>query len=1254
MILREFFKTKLVEGSNLSSKSPGWQGAQNVKADEIDLKVHNRAHLIDIFDKLLHNIDAAFQSTFKTALWPAQLLQAREFLAGSSLHFFNLERPNPNFDARQPESEQNPKMIGISDEEFKKYKPKVGDIDTQINKTLDPKVEQFLNSNIGKHFGNAKFLGYSRGNEQFNGLFLLDELPITVQIDFEFGRYDPVTNAPDEWYKFSHSSAWNDVKAGIKGVMHKYIYRALAKANPTTKYIAQLGGRGKNRAMQITGPETDANFSFAVSSGEGGGLRAKYKPYIDPATGQAKFINDIPVMEPVNPGDSEYVQNLAKQFQLFFGKVPESGDLNLQQSFLGTIELMKKYLAPEAHKNAFNEFLKIVFDPGAQMINAGDPERDRTIKFAAIDQMIENLGLGNLRNTAIQMSKDYEQDYKDVEAFKAANPGVAQPRSAMRKMQATKQPVAEAEVKAQLRKNMPHLRDLKPIDFLDLLDEIHDGNGSFKLQNIPLNVKIDGFGGRFGKDAEGKPFMATSNTPPRYKAGFVQYHQEKGTTDPEILGRAEKFDQLFNEMMNAIKLVDSKLGPDFLVNKQVTCEVLFLPFASETPEGKLKFVGIQYDKFPAGVELVLVPFRVVDASTGEDIPDADTVVSSLAELGGQGSVRFLSNSLVQKDGLDVTEIINPLDNIEELKQIVSDTAGKRDRASLQLRREVEEKLMPVKIALEKAIDADPNIIGKDILGQDYEGIVINSRLGPIKVTSQQQKDIITQKNAAKAAARTEQPRTENKTAVVAVGSFAGHKGHQQLFGLTIDKATSLGGDPYLFMGSRVGKDDPIPINDKIKTWKMLYPQYANNISAVTHEGGSLMQKIKHELINPLPGKPPRYDNVVIMTGEEDNPKENEEKEKWPSILMKAVNKFQGYEHVKSSIEFTSRGTGMSFTKLRNVLKTGDEQQAFAMWNDAFNGGQDGAKPLPAEWIKHLMDVTMAGMTEPRPKPAAKKPVQQPAPQPVQQPAAVVPAPTPAPVAERLSTALIRPRPLDETQRMSAAVKLSKAWDQQQRKSAASRERAKELLSPSNNSQKEKPPSELKKENAHEIEEGDDFRAVLTFDDGKKQTIRLFNPVNPVEQVLKYMIRRKDISTLRKLVSIDGIDVGHVISQILSKRNNGVAEEWSQKYKSSINCSHPKGFSQKAHCAGKKKHNEDMTTETVCPDCGMCEAHGNSKIYDKCWTGFRKVPGKKRGEEGSCKKIGENKHVPVSEDVENIMDNLINKIIMNEAIQNNKR
>ena len=32
----------------------------------------------------------------------------------------------------------------------------------------------------------------------------------------------------------------------------------------------------------------------------------------------------------------------------------------------------------------------------------------------------------------------------------------------------------------------------------------------------------------------------------------------------------------------------------------------------------------------------------------------------------------------------------------------------------------------------------------------------------------------------------------------------------------------------------------------------------------------------------------------------------------------------------------------------------------------------------------------------------------------------------------------------------------------------------------------------------------------------------------------------------------------------------ITEKWSQKYKSSINCNNPKGFSQRAHCQGRKK------------------------------------------------------------------------------------
>ena len=43
-----------------------------------------------------------------------------------------------------------------------------------------------------------------------------------------------------------------------------------------------------------------------------------------------------------------------------------------------------------------------------------------------------------------------------------------------------------------------------------------------------------------------------------------------------------------------------------------------------------------------------------------------------------------------------------------------------------------------------------------------------------------------------------------------------------------------------------------------------------------------------------------------------------------------------------------------------------------------------------------------------------------------------------------------------------------------------------------------------------------------------------------------------------------------IEQVRMQGNFGMHEGWSEKYKRSINCSNPRGFSQRAHCQGRKK------------------------------------------------------------------------------------
>lgn len=41
----------------------------------------------------------------------------------------------------------------------------------------------------------------------------------------------------------------------------------------------------------------------------------------------------------------------------------------------------------------------------------------------------------------------------------------------------------------------------------------------------------------------------------------------------------------------------------------------------------------------------------------------------------------------------------------------------------------------------------------------------------------------------------------------------------------------------------------------------------------------------------------------------------------------------------------------------------------------------------------------------------------------------------------------------------------------------------------------------------------------------------------------------------------------------------VFESWTNKYKKSINCANPKGFSQKAHCAGRKARQSGRKTSS---------------------------------------------------------------------------
>jgi hypothetical protein len=64
------------------------------------------------------------------------------------------------------------------------------------------------------------------------------------------------------------------------------------------------------------------------------------------------------------------------------------------------------------------------------------------------------------------------------------------------------------------------------------------------------------------------------------------------------------------------------------------------------------------------------------------------------------------------------------------------------------------------------------------------------------------------------------------------------------------------------------------------------------------------------------------------------------------------------------------------------------------------------------------------------------------------------------------------------------------------------------------------------------------------------------------------------------------------------------EKWSTKYKRSIDCSHPKGFSQKAHCQGRKKHEESIMKKdelkNIIKEMVAEVWNEQSQMQDECW------------------------------------------------------
>lgn len=329
------------------------------EAERIDLLKHDRTSITKKIAAGLSAINAGFKKEVGKPIWNDALMKSKKFLSGSAFHFFNPE---------------------IADDMFKKYKNSVGDIDTQVDKNMDTEIKDFLTKNKGKSFGPMKLIGFKTSAGQHISLWHLEDPSMNIQIDLEMVDFE--NEEPTEWSNFSHSSSWEDMTKGVKGVAHKYLLRALDA--PKLKDIVLKAKTARGSDKEVKSSET----AFSVTHG----VRQKLKPVLDDS-GKQLMIKGKPAYHEMSTAESKGDTNLSNIFKAYFGKDPSAEDLKKMNSFTGLIQLIKKVFKADDQKKIADGFARTLWGPGAQGLYRGDPQKDAEEKNGMMKILLNELGL---------------------------------------------------------------------------------------------------------------------------------------------------------------------------------------------------------------------------------------------------------------------------------------------------------------------------------------------------------------------------------------------------------------------------------------------------------------------------------------------------------------------------------------------------------------------------------------------------------------------------------------------------------------------------------------------------------------------------------------------------------------------------------------------------------------------------------------------------------------------------------------------
>jgi len=336
-------------------------------AQRIDLQKLVRSEIVPVLYASLKSINQAFQRDTGLSLWSDDLIDSKKFLSGSAFHFFNLE--------------------AIGDKEFSSVKKSVGDLDTKVPDAMSPFIKKWLDSHHGDTYGDLTLIGYKESVGQYITLWRSEKLGQNIQIDME--QLPFIDGLPTTWAEFSHSSEWEDLQQGLKGVAHKYLLRAL-NAKDLQKVLIRMKSGKEKEVMSAT-------TAFSVS-----GVRQKLEP-IAGKNGQ-EIKNGLPVFRELSTSETGFNTNLDDIFILYFGHEPSESEKKQMWSFTGMLQLIKKHYNKSQYMQIADGFANTLWGSSAQVLYRDDPEKDLEEKTVMMDVLCHTLGLPTARWDALKRS----------------------------------------------------------------------------------------------------------------------------------------------------------------------------------------------------------------------------------------------------------------------------------------------------------------------------------------------------------------------------------------------------------------------------------------------------------------------------------------------------------------------------------------------------------------------------------------------------------------------------------------------------------------------------------------------------------------------------------------------------------------------------------------------------------------------------------------------------------------------------------